>query len=203
MTNRGRDRSSGRHHIACGKHALRPGLHRGTPIHVLLRQVLECTSIADVRDVVAQRAPGQSGNIMVGSAGVGGVNFEFAGQDVSEQPIEAAPFVHTNHHLVRDISAGTLTPNTRARHARARTLISGACPSTVDEIAAVLSDTNDADHPICAPYKPLLGTQIGTVSTVVMRLAGQERDDELGGQMHIRRGPVPDGTFKRVALNAG
>lgn len=176
-----------------------PGLHRGTPIHILLRQVMECRSLTEVRDVVSGRVPGQSGNVMVAQADRHGLNFEFAGQEVSEQEI-SSKFVHTNHHLAREISAGTLTPNTKARYDRASTMISERSGS-VDDAVGILSDTLDADYPICAPYKPMLGTHVGTVSTVIMILSSEDPECRGAGQMYIRRGPVPSGTFCAVSVS--
>ena len=127
---------------------------------------------------------------MIGTSDNKGCNVELSGLEHNEQYITEAPFVHTNHHLAKDISAGDLSENSHARLSTAGDYLSQNPSQSQDSFETLLSDTSHADHKICASYRPLLGTQIGTVCTVIMDL--QKR------KMRVRKGPDPEAAFDTV-----
>ena len=129
-----------------------PGQHTGTPIHILLREVMQSRTLEEAKQKVAARQPGQTGNIMIGVSDGRGCNVELGGKIHSLQPLGQQPFVHTNHHLTNDIDPGELGEDSIARFERASELTS--CETSFD-VVRVLSDQNNPEHSICTPYKPL------------------------------------------------
>ena len=170
-----------------------PGEHTGTPVHFLLRSVLDTSDMCSALNCIETRVPGQTGNIMIGTDQGVGTNIELAGMACSMHPLAEKPFVHTNHHLTKDISAGDLTENS---HARYRVAQAKAAESnlSIEKIESILSDTSNVEHPICSTYQPKLGTQIGTVCTVIMDLDNRS--------LKVRKGPNPQAPFAvQVALD--
>jgi hypothetical protein len=60
-------------------------------------------------------------------------NFEFAGDHVDERPLPE-PACHTNHCLYRNVPAGELEANSRARIARAGALLSRSDSPGIGEL---------------------------------------------------------------------
>jgi hypothetical protein len=58
---------------------------------------------------------------------------------------------------------------------------------------AILSDQQDVEAPICAPYRSLFGLNVGTICTVAMDLQRRE--------LHLRMGASPGEDFQVFALN--
>jgi hypothetical protein len=113
-----------------------------------------------------------------------------AGRHREISVLDGAPVVRTNHLPGRAETAGRLVENSSARLDTATALV----PSVTDtaSLLAVLADRRDPTHPICAPYRPLLGTAVGTVATVVMDLHAR--------LLHVRRGPDPSQPVQRVPI---
>ena len=170
---------------------LSPGKHAGTPVHVLLRSLLEARDVDDARARIDARTPGQSGNLILGSVGAG-FDAELAGEDAELRALGPEPFAHTNHHLWRPLAAGALQDNSDARLSRACERIQAGAAADAGAMMSLLSDTSDRRHPICAGYQPLLGSRIGTLCTVVMELGA--------GRMHVRQGPDPTAPFEAIAV---
>ncbi|MEM7016319.1 MAG: C45 family peptidase [Pseudomonadota bacterium] len=169
-----------------------PGKHVGTPVHLLLRSILDAKHLDEAVARIEHCIPGQSGNLMIGTRDGTGCNVELAGVERTLHAIDNSPFIHTNHHLAREISAGAIEVNSKTRYQTAASRIEQELPQTLASFSGILSDVTDDVHPICAPYKPMLGTQIGTVCTVIMDLASHH--------LHIRQGPSPDAPFECVEL---
>jgi isopenicillin-N N-acyltransferase-like protein len=170
-----------------------PGPHQGTPIHPMLRAVLEATSADAAKQAIAGCTPGQASNFLIGASTGEGFDVEFAGKDWTLREIDDTAFVHTNHHLWYDIPPGNVSGSTEARLATARSKLEARGIADVADLIALLSDQSHPDHPICARYHPRFGTRVGTLCTVVM---------ELGeGTMHVRRGPNPDRSFQQITMD--
>lgn len=163
-----------------------PRREDGVPIHNLLREALEAESLAVARQRMRQAGAGRGGNIMLGNDSAEAVNFEFAGDHVDERLIEEN-FCHTNHCLFSQISAGEMEANSAARLQRGRELMDNRESLDLEDLKGILSDSQDPDSPICAPYAPLFGLNLGTICTVVMDLPRR--------QLHLRMGSDPAGEF--------
>jgi isopenicillin-N N-acyltransferase-like protein len=163
----------------------------GVPIHSLLREVLEAASLPGACSRLRQAGPGRGGNVMMLEASGEAFNFEFAGDHVDERPLPE-PACHTNHCLYSNVPAGELEANSRARIARAGALLSRSDSPGIGELKDILSDREDEEAPICAPYHPLFGLELGTLCTVVMDLPGRE--------IHFRSGSDPGAAFQVYGL---
>jgi isopenicillin-N N-acyltransferase-like protein len=169
-----------------------PGPHEGTPIHPMLRAVLEATSADAAKQAIADCTPGQASNFLIGTSTGEGFDVEFAGKERTLRDIDAAAFVHTNHHLWYDIPPGNVSGSTEARLATAQSRLDARPIANVADLITLFGDQSHPEHPICARYHPRFGTQVGTLCTVVM---------ELGeGTMHVRRGPNPDRSFQQIKI---
>jgi isopenicillin-N N-acyltransferase like protein len=158
----------------------------GVPIHNLLREALEADSLETARLRLQQAGAGRGGNILLSGAAGEAINFEFAGDQVDERFIEET-FCHTNHCVFRQVSAGELEVNSRARLDRAAQLLRTLSDPGVDDFKDILSDQSDPEAPICAPYHPLFGLELGTLCTVIMDLPQRE--------LHLRLGSDPSAAF--------
>ncbi len=157
---------------------------------MLLRALLGCRSWVEVATVVQRAGVGRAANVLIGLATGRGLNVGYAGRHREISLLDGAPVVRTNHLPGRAGTAGPLVENSSARLDTATALV----PSVTDtaSLLAVLADRGDPTHPICAPYRPLLGTTVGTVATVVMDLPAR--------LLHVRRGPDPSQPVQRVSI---
>lgn len=160
----------------------------GAPIHSLLREALEADSVEAARLRLRQAGAGRAGNILLGGDAGQAINFEFAGDHVDERLIEAN-FCHTNHCVFSQMSAGDLEANSRGRLDRATKLLRQRPNPGPGDLQDILSDQSDPEAPICAPYHPLFGLELGTLCTVVMDLPQRE--------LHLRLGSDPSAAFLR------
>jgi hypothetical protein len=63
----------------------------------------------------------------------------------------------------------------------ARRLVSDV--TDLASLVQLLDDRSDARDPVCAPYRPYLGTTVGTTAMVAMDLPAR--------RLHVRAGPRP------------
>ncbi len=163
----------------------------GAPIHILLREALEADGLEAACQRLREAGSGRSGNIMLGSDAGRAVNFEFSGDQAAERPLEA-PFCHTNHCLETDLPAGELEENSRTRLARAQALMGNGGLTGLSGMKTILSNQEEEEAPICAPYQPLFGLELGTICTVIMDLPRL--------QLHYRHGADPGAEFQSFGI---
>ncbi len=167
----------------------------GVPVHVLLRALLDCGSLAQAREVIARAGHGRSANVLVAHRDGRRFDFEFAGDESFELHHDAEVLAHTNHYLARDIVVlRELYENSSIRLARAAELSSAASERTHAAMQSMLSDRTDPANSICQSYRRqfLLG-DIGTVCSIVFDLDA--------GVMHFRKGNTPDAPFERYHVS--
>ncbi|MDZ7826059.1 MAG: C45 family peptidase [Gammaproteobacteria bacterium] len=180
-------------------------LHRdrpldGVPVHVLLRGLLDARDRTAAEQLLATAGAGRSAHVLLGDAAGGGVGLEFTGEHAHRLEPENGRVVHTNHFLAEAIDAGPGEPNSRARLDRACRRGTQLDGTAVDwrDLADVLSDRDDPDHPVCVSWRTMpgwTGGPMGTVCAVVM---------ELGtGELHLRPGPDPDQPWSHHRLDEG
>ena len=176
----------------CLNFLIAPRSADGVPIHNLLREALESSSLQEARGRLRQAGTGRGGNIILAAdAADQAVNFEYSGDTVDETAINGT-FVHTNHCLFRRLSTGELEANSVARYDRAVELCRARPIMALQDMKDVLGDRQDADNPICASYYPLYGFNVGTICTVIMDLVGRN--------MHFRMGNDPAVEFTEYRL---
>lgn len=180
-------------------------LHRdrpleGVPTHVLLRSLLDARDRPAAERLLASAGAGRSAHVLLGDAAGDGVGFEFTGEQVHRLEPRTGRLVHTNHFLAEPIDGGPGEPNSRARLERSR-----LCAAALDDVdadwrdlAEMLSDREDPEHPVCVSWRTMpgwTGGPMGTVCAVVMDLAT--------GILHLRPGPDPDQPWSHHWLDTG
>jgi isopenicillin-N N-acyltransferase-like protein len=178
-------------------------IHGGVPVHVRLRMILDSPDLDSARAAAEGPGAGASGNILVGSVGRGfdveydGIEHRIA--DLEHRTTGTNAFAHTNHHLQFDHAPDTArgdADNSCARLRRvtelaATQLVQGS-EATVADVQRLLGDQADPTYPICRPYVPKFGVDIGTLCTIVMGLGA--------GELHYRVGPDPAGAWTTLQV---
>ena len=153
----------------------------GVPIHVLLRVVLECSSISEVEEKLEKVKFGKSSNMLIGDSRGNYLSLEFAAENVYSARLTDKYMVHTNHYLRVDINKDPVEfASSFSRYGRATEIIE-ELPKTIQGMKDLLGDQKRTDLPICRPYveDELIGN-VGTVTSIIMDLPNRE--------MHITKG---------------
>jgi isopenicillin-N N-acyltransferase like protein len=177
-----------------------PGVtERGVPIFVMLRRVLQATSLGEAMAVITTAKREAPHNFLLAAAAGGAFDIEatVGAFDILEP---TGPFlIHTNHFLsarlqVPDMGK-THTPHSVVRLWRARRLAQAAARAgfALDDLRALLSDHFDAPNSICKhPADPADPFVVQTNASVLMELGS--------GRMHVSSGPPCQGTFTSYEL---
>lgn len=154
----------------------------GVPIHILLRAILECSSIDAVRKTISRAGTGRSANILVADESGARFDMEFAATEQIEVDDPGDVIVHTNHYLDPDMfSMPHVLENSTLRLNRAYQLAKENNSRGRETMARMLSDTENPGNAICQTYRPRepLGN-MGTVFTLTMDLTARNMDIRLG-----------------------
>jgi len=153
----------------------------GVPVHVLLRVVLESSSIGEVQKNLEPVKFGKSSNFLIGDARGNYLSLEFATDHVYSARLTDSYMVHTNHFLRSPINKDPVEfASSFARYDRASQLVPTQ-PKTIQGMKDLLADQGNLDLPICRPYveDELIGN-VGTVTSIIMDLVKRE--------LHITKG---------------
>jgi isopenicillin-N N-acyltransferase like protein len=151
----------------------------GLPYHVLLRAVLDCTTITDALEVLQAGPRSSSANYLIAQAGGAALNIEAAPGDFTRlYPVypEDGVLRHTNHFLAPRIGPADLAlwamPSSVVRLQRLR---AAAAARTLDDFRVVLADHADYPHSICAHPDPAAHPceQGATIASVLMDLTAR------------------------------
>lgn len=168
----------------------------GVPVHVLLRALLECTSLAAARRLLDAAGLGKSSHFLLADDQGQALSFEFAGTRKGEVPAVEGGYVHTNHCIAPDRDPdGYEIDTSPERLAAARALLADAPRADVDGVKRLLDFNDGGKASIRVTYRPepmMGGGLIGSCATVVMDLPGRS--------MHVRKGPDPARAFARHAV---
>lgn len=168
---------------------------QGLPVHILLRAILDCRSMAAVTALITRIAPGKASHILVASATGEYSSVEFAGDGHYQLPLDDGLILHTNHFLADpDLNTVEAFPSTYQRYQTARKL--SAADSSEAGIVALLLDQTQGENSICRDYSPSLTAGFGNVGTVFSVIMQLQR-----GCMLVRAGSDPDTDFYPVYIN--
>lgn len=150
----------------------------GMPVHFLLRAVLECETVAQVKRMVAGYSFTSSSNVLVADASGDMASLELSpsGSRIIEPDNDG--LCHTNHFINKEFSvndAGFVgNESTTKRLERASTHIGALC--NLADIKHLLSNTEDGVNSICKFADESFPeiAQIETVVGVVMNLNSRE-----------------------------
>ena len=157
---------------------------RGLPVHVLLRAMLDCRDMTQLRALVAANAPGKASHILAGDARGEYLSTEFAGESQYSLKTHNGLLWHSNHYLAADENTGEAFYSTEERYTRAETLINA--DSSADGLWQMLLDQSEGLKSICRPYSPSEAAGFGNVGTVFSLMMDLKR-----GSMRIRPGSDP------------
>ena len=146
----------------------------GIPVHVLLRQLLNCESVAQARQVVCSTSFSSSSNVMVADCTGDMASFELSPAGCKVLEADKGQLCHTNHFLHQDLVADDVgrigNQSTFNRLKRSESLIANS--ASFEDIKALLCDQSDGLESICRfPDESLPAiAQIETVCSVIMNL---------------------------------
>jgi isopenicillin-N N-acyltransferase-like protein len=156
----------------------------GLPYHVLLRAVLDCTTVTDALQVLQAGPRSSSANYLIAQAGGGALNIEAAPGDFTRlyplYPQDGA-LLHTNHFLAPSTAASDPGPADLALWAmpssviRLQRLRAGGTARSLDDFGVLLADHADYPHGICAHPDPAAHPceQSATIASLLMDLTAR------------------------------
>jgi isopenicillin-N N-acyltransferase-like protein len=174
------------------------GKQPGMPVHVQLRQMLECDTFEAARASVERTPSGASSCITLADATGRLLALEVTPKGVGEIQPENGVLVHANHCISDrtqpDAAPLPKTSTTLQRHARAQVMIADAGDAGLDALITILRDKTGAPQCICRhpnlELHPCERTE--SVAGVAMNLTERV--------MHLAPDVPSDVTFTPIAL---
>ena len=168
----------------------------GVPTHILLRAVLDSSSIQEAKELLLKHGKGRTSNIMVGDKLGNYFDIEYAGDEFFLFDQGEDTFVHTNHFLGKDINKDPVEyANSFARYERGLKLTSNLNNHSFESMKKILLDKGNNELPICRTYKPSISgffKDTGTICSMIMDLENFS--------LHITKGNPFENPFEEIAL---
>jgi len=145
------------------------------PIHVLLRSVLESSTLEKAIRVIKRSGHGRASNIILAQAGRA-FNVEFIGYDTCFYEIEDDGYIHTNHilHAPQSVQIADISyTDSLGRYTTAVEKLSALEEFSLQRMVSILSDQSNDEYPVLASYEPHPIKEMGhcgTLATIVMDL---------------------------------
>jgi isopenicillin-N N-acyltransferase-like protein len=155
------------------------------PIHILLRQVLECRSLDEAQSEAQRSGTGKASNLIVAQSGQA-VDIEFAGEVMKIQDVTDNYYVHTNHCLhakPADNLEEDVLLNSTTRRDTAMKILNNSSSYLPQTLMEVFSDQSNDTMSILAKYKPDPDDQlgdVGTLATIIMNLEKRTMQVRIG-----------------------
>lgn len=153
------------------------GSSTGVPVHVVLRKLLDCTSVAEAEALARRLRHASSSNILCADAAGGAASLELSPAGAGIVRGEDGTLCHTNHFLDPAQLAGAVTPppsfSTESRLACARRHAASHPRLGLDELQRLLRDESDGLLSICRKPDPTLPwyARVESVASVIMELS--------------------------------
>lgn len=166
----------------------------GVPIHILLRTILQSTSIGNALERLETVKLGKSSNVIIGTDKGKFLDIEFCGSKIFAFDDTSSNWVHTNHYLGEEINTDPIEfASSFARYERSRLLANNLDGISIDQMKAILLDTENLKLPICRKYVPdEYIDNVGTVTSIIMDLPNRT--------MHITKGSPLTNSFVEIKL---
>jgi isopenicillin-N N-acyltransferase-like protein len=164
----------------------------GVPVHILLRAVLDSTSLQQASDLLQTHNWGKASHVLVADRNGGSFGIEFAGGQSHKLESAADYQLHTNHYLSdASLNGDEMFPSTYERLEQAGKLLDrDASPIGIRNM---LTDQTRAELSICKPptesVTPGFG-RVGTLFTVLMDLRSGSMDIRVGSDKKSNFYPV-------------
>ena len=153
------------------------GRQPGVPVHVFLRALLGCRSIADAIEFAGRLTFAASSNVLCADVRGDTASLEISPLGVRVVQGTGATLCHTNHFIAEGTQGWQLeladNLSTEPRLARARTRADALATLGVEDLKALLRDESEGFLSICRRPDPSLPEEgrIETVASVIMELA--------------------------------
>ena len=153
------------------------GKQAGVPVHVLLRALLGCRSVADAIALAGKHPFAASSNVLCADVRGEAASLELSPLGVRVVPPTDGTLCHTNHFIAEGTDGWQLeladNLSSEPRLERARTRAAGLETHGIDDLKALLRDESSGFLSICRRPDPSLPEEgrIETVASVIMELA--------------------------------
>jgi len=168
----------------------------GLPVHILLRAILDCTDLGEVRETVQRAGGGKASHFLVADDQGDYCSIEFAGSQRYEvQPFDGC-LIHTNHYIAPGTeNMDVLVPGSEERLVQGKEWLRGIGGHDLEQMKSILLDDSAGSKSInsCYHAEELLGgLQVGTCATVIMDLPLR--------RLYLKKGPGAAGGFVQVPV---
>jgi len=166
----------------------------GVPVHIVLRSILDSTSLSEAKNNIKTSGFGKASNILLGCEDSSCLDIEFAGNENFELISDNDFLLHTNHYLVRKINPDIESYKcSLTRYNTASEIINNQQLQSIENIKNLLLDSSNKNYPIHRKYvKGNILDDSGTVCTIIMDLKKKI--------IHLKKGNSPDSNFKAYRL---
>lgn len=172
----------------------------GTPVHPLLRAMLECRNVDEATAMASRLSFGASSNVLCADAAGAAANLEFSPAGLQALRGNGGTLCHTNHFLssAGELGQSALAPSLSSvpRLTRARGLVESGSRMGVCELQQILRDESDGLLSICRhPDRSLPEeARVESVASVIMELSAR--------RMHVAPDVPSLTTYEAVSLAA-
>lgn len=144
------------------------------PIHILLRKILECSSLEEVWAEMTALPTGTYSHALVGDAHGNHLSLEFGFDQVHKVAYDHPIPLHANQFICHPYDAESgdnpMLVDSRARTLRAETLRAEIECGDLASMKKILLDRENDKLSICKDYQEVWNTELGTLCTVIMEL---------------------------------
>ena len=164
----------------------------GVPVHIILRAILDCSSLDDGLEKIKNHLSGKEANILITDAKGNNFDIEFHNKRIYYPEMTEKPYVHTNHYLKEKIILTKYDlSSSLARYEKAKEIVEQKKIENVEDIKFLLLNKDNELLPICRKYLPHpLINNSGTICSIVM--------DHKNLKMHITRGNPLENKFEVI-----
>jgi isopenicillin-N N-acyltransferase-like protein len=148
----------------------------GIPVHVMLRQIVECQSAKQARDMVMQTPKASASHFLIGDSSGDLYGLELTGQGAAEIKPDNGLLFHTNHYCHPDMTAGDIGKllflDSVPRYDRAAKLLAEKTKLGVEDLTIIYTNHEDGPSSICRHIDESMPDYLHmtTISNVIMDL---------------------------------
>lgn len=174
------------------------GASTGVPVHVVLRKLLDCGSVAEAEALARRLRHASSSNILCADAAGASASLELSPTGAGIVRGEDGTLCHTNHFLDPALLPGAVTPppsfSTESRLACARRHAAAHAKLGLEDLQRLLRDETDGLLSICRNPDPAVPwyARVESVASVIMELSR--------GVMHVAPDVPSRCEYQAVAL---
>ncbi len=180
----------------CLNFLVAPHVLDGVPVHILIRAILDCRSLAEVRQALARAGHGKASHYLIADDQGQALSIEFEGANSGVVAPLDGFYAHTNHCIAPTRAANSyVIPTSPERLAAARALAVQHRRAGVDGVKDILAFDDGTAAAIRVQYRPeplLGGAKVGSCATVIMDLPTRT--------LHIKKGPGSAAGYTRFSV---